>query len=113
MRIASILLGVFSAAVTLTWLTSCTPLRQADQAIWSAIPAIGAAAADRPAPPILELLASGLAVAGYGGMATWIHRSSKNGRRRSTATDATLLEISDRLTTLENRIRRQAGKPRE
>lgn len=113
MRTASLMLAVLCAALTVGFLTSCMPLRQADQAIWSAIPAIGAAAADKPAPPILELLASGLALAGYGGMATWIHRSGKNGRRRSTHLEERIAEISNRIVSLEACIRALNSKRKE
>ena len=101
MRTASLMLAVLLAGGTVAALTSCIPLEQANEYIFGRATSPTPGQPPQPAPPILELAASALAVLGYGGLATWIHKAGKNGRRRSTDLESRLTDIIERLAALE------------
>lgn len=76
--------GVLLSTAALFLILGCGQLEQIDQAVWGTTDA----PAEHPpgaAPPLLELIATGLAVLGFGGMSAWVKRS--NTRGKTTAAD--------------------------
>lgn len=109
LRIVMILLGVLFAVLTVEGLIGCRHVAHLDKQLFGvpaggddpATPGIDESKPEQPgmATPVVEITASILALAGYGGMARWISKSNKNGKATST-------QLEDRIAALEKHRRR-------
>ena len=90
----TVLTCIIGIAVTV-FISSCTAMRNIDDAIWSPPPATPAHPTT-DAPPIIEIAAGVLSLLGFGGMAGWL-RSIRNSANGKTS------DLDARLTALEKK----------
>jgi len=82
LRKTAILLGLVTLTLILLQLAGCALAKKIDAEIWKPPAADPNAPNASAPPPIAEGIAAVLASIGYGGMALWIRRSSRNGNAK-------------------------------
>lgn len=85
-------LGLLLLLYTAIGIFGCGKIAEIDEAIWSQGVHTEEQVAAGDAPPIVEGIASALALLGYGGLAAWIR---KNGKREARDVEA----VHDQLTS--------------
>jgi len=101
-RNALCLLAALVLLLSLIPTVQCTAMRNLDARIWGTNEQ---PAEDQPgeAPPIISLLASGLAALGFGGMTAWLRRVSNSSKKN-------LAGIESRVEDLERELEKMFDK---
>lgn len=76
-KIIAIVFVILLAVLIIGAATGCTKLIELDRLIWSPLPPLPGDPDPDPTPPLVEIVASTLALFGFTGMAFWIRKVRK------------------------------------
>lgn len=93
-----ILLAALLAILTIAFIGGCARLKQLDAELWATEDPSGEQQ-EAPGVTMLEGVAAILALGGYGGMATWIGKSNKNGKKTIAALEARIADLEQHDST--------------
>lgn len=89
---AVVFLAALVGAMLIPAISGCQMAKRIDEAVWNTPPATPDSEAPA-APPIVEAIAAGLGVFGFGGMAEWIRRVKKRGNGRMETLEQRIKEL--------------------